>query len=58
MLGALVSSVLAARAETADLALMLDSSLTVEGEGCSLSFMLVPGTRSVQSLLARLGLGR
>ncbi len=58
MLGALVSSVLAARAATADVALLLDSSLTVEGEGCSLSFILVPGTESVHELLGRLGLGR
>ncbi len=58
MLGALVSSVLAARAATADVALLLDSSLTVEREGCSLSFILVPGTESVPELLGRLGLGR
>ena len=57
MLGALVSSILAASAETADVALMLDSSLVVEGDGASVSFILVPSTVSVRELLARLGLG-
>jgi chemotaxis protein CheC len=56
MLGAVVSSVLAASAATTEIALMLDSSLTVEGEGSSLSFMLVPSTAGVHELLARLGL--
>jgi chemotaxis protein CheC len=56
MLGALVSSLLAASAETADIALLLDSSLTVEGVGAQVSFLLVPSTTSVRELLARLGI--
>jgi chemotaxis protein CheC len=57
MLGALVSSILAASAETADVALLLDSSLIVEGGvGSRVSFILVPSTDSVRDLLARLGL--
>ena len=56
MLGAVVSSVLAASADTADMALMLDSSLKVEGEDCEISFLLVPSTDSVRDLLAHLGI--
>jgi chemotaxis protein CheC len=56
MLGALVSSLLAASAETAEIALLLDSSLTVEGVGAQVSFLLVPSTTSVRELLARLGI--
>lgn len=57
MLGALVSSILAASAETADVALLLDSALRVEGgNDASISFILVPSTDSVQGLLAKLGL--
>ena len=58
MLGAVVSSVLAAGSASAEVALMLDSSLVVEGTDCSLSFMLVPSTISVQELFERLGIGR
>ena len=57
MLGALVASVLAIGAEDDDLALMLDSDLHVEGEACSLAFMLIPSTGGITDLLARLGLG-
>ena len=57
MLGAIVASVLAGRAGADDLALVLDSDLTVEGEDCSISFLLVPSHGGVQELLARLGLG-
>lgn len=58
MLGALVSSILAASADTADIALLLDSALRVEGgNDASISFILVPSTDSVQGLLAKLGLG-
>ena len=42
MLGAIVASVLASAALTGDVALLLDSDLTVEGEDCSISFLLVP----------------
>ena len=56
MLGALVSSVLAASAETSDVALLLDSSLIVENDDCNVSFILVPSTVSVRQLLASLGI--
>jgi chemotaxis protein CheC len=56
MLGALVASVLAGAAMTGDVALMLDSNLLVEGEGCSISFLLVPDQGGVELLLSRLGL--
>jgi chemotaxis protein CheC len=57
MLGALVASVLAGAAATGDVALMLDSNLVVEGEDCSISFLLVPDQGGVEELLSRLGLG-
>jgi chemotaxis protein CheC len=57
MLGALVSSILAASADTADVALLLDSALRVEGSGdATISFILVPSTASVRDLLAKLGI--
>lgn len=57
MLAAVVSSVLAISAEQTDVALLLDSELTVEGSECSLSFMLAPGRDGVNEILSRLGLG-
>jgi chemotaxis protein CheC len=57
MLGALVASVLAGQAGDGDVALMLDSALEVEGEDCSVSFLLVPDQGGVDLLLSRLGLG-
>ena len=57
MLGAIVASVLAGRAAGDDIALVLDSDLQVEGEDCSVSFLLVPSPGGVQELLTRLGLG-
>jgi chemotaxis protein CheC len=56
MLAAIVSSVLAAGAAETDIALLLDSELTVEGVECSLSFMLAPGKDGVAEILSRLGL--
>jgi chemotaxis protein CheC len=56
MLAAIVESVLATRAAAGDVALLLDSDLTVEGEDCSVSFLLVPDQGGVEQLLARLGL--
>jgi chemotaxis protein CheC len=56
MLGALVASVLAGAAMDSDIALMLDSNLVVEGEDCSISFLLVPDHGGVDVLLSRLGL--
>ena len=55
-LGAIVESVLAGAAMNADVALMLDSNLVVEGEDCSISFLLVPDHGGVNLLLSRLGL--
>ena len=56
MLGAIVATVLATGAEESDIALMLDSDLYVEGEACSLSFMLVPSRGGIGDVLAGLGL--
>jgi chemotaxis protein CheC len=56
MLGAIVESVLAGHAHAGDVALLLDSNLTVEGEDCSVSFLLVPDQGGVDVLLSRLGL--
>jgi chemotaxis protein CheC len=56
MLGAIVASVLADHAEGGDLALLLDSQLEVEGEDCSVSFVLVPDRGGVDQLLERLGM--
>jgi chemotaxis protein CheC len=56
MLAAIVESVLAQRAGSSDLTLLLDSNLVVEGEGCSISFLLAPDHGGVELLLARLGL--
>ena len=39
------------------IALVLDSELEVEGEACSLSFMLLPTPAGVAELLHRIGLG-
>jgi chemotaxis protein CheC len=56
MLGAIVASVMAEQAQRTDVALVLDSELTVEGEPCSLSFLLLPELGGVTELLGRLGL--
>jgi chemotaxis protein CheC len=56
MLAAIVESVLAQRATGGDVALLLDSNMVVEGEDCSVSFLLVPDQGGVEQLLARLGL--
>lgn len=55
MLGAILSSVLLARGEDLDVALILDSRLSVEGQPCSLSFLLLPVEGGVEELLARMG---
>jgi chemotaxis protein CheC len=57
MLGAVVASVLANHAVGGDIALLLDSDLVVEGEDCSISFLLVPDQGGVDLLLSRLGMG-
>jgi chemotaxis protein CheC len=56
MLGAIVESVLANHADGGDLALILDSKLEVEGEDCSVSFVLVPNQGGVDQMLERLGM--
>ena len=55
MLGAIVATVLASRSEGADTALILDSELRVEGEQCSLSFLLLPAAGGVREILSRMG---
>jgi chemotaxis protein CheC len=55
MLAAIVSTVLASRSEGTDTALILDSELTVEGEACSLSFLMLPAAGGVQEVLTRMG---
>jgi chemotaxis protein CheC len=57
MLAAIVATVLAGKAQGDDIALVLDSDLTVEGEDCAISFLLVPSRGGVEELLDRLGLG-
>jgi chemotaxis protein CheC len=56
MLGAIVQSVLAGHAHAGDIALVLDSDLVVEGDDCSISFLLVPDQGGVDDMLSRLGL--
>jgi chemotaxis protein CheC len=57
MLGAIVASVLAFTAADTDLALLLDSQLTVDGAACKFGFLYVPSGAGVALLLDRLGLG-
>ena len=57
MLGAIVGSALAMSAAGGDVALVLDFALIIEGETCSLSFLLIPTADGVDGLLAQLGLG-
>jgi chemotaxis protein CheC len=57
MLGAIMGSILAMSAGASDVALMLDSALIIEGEACSLSFLLIPSADGVDDLLSQLGLG-
>jgi chemotaxis protein CheC len=56
MLGAIVASVLSATVGELDLALVLDTELSVEDAACELSFLLLPTSGSVDELLGRLGL--
>ena len=55
MLGSILESVLLGRGEDIDEALILDSSLLVEEEECSLSFLLLPNHGGIRQLLERLG---
>ena len=54
MLAAILTSVLLARGDI-DVALVLDSALQVEGEDCSLAFLLLPEPGGVETMLDRLG---
>src|SRR5919112_1898994 len=54
MLAAIVATVLASRSEDTDTALILDSELRVEGEHCSLSFLLLPAAGGVREILSRM----
>src|SRR3954468_15900109 len=56
MLGAIVQTVLAEKAGSGDVALLLDSELVIEDSDASVSFLLVPDAGGVDQLLARLGL--
>ena len=55
MLGAIVESVLAVRGDLSDRTLLLDSNMIVEGEDCSIFFLLVPEHGGAEELLERLG---
>ena len=55
LLGAIVATVLIGQGDS-DEALLLDSQLIVEGESCSLSFLLLPANGGIRELLGRLGL--
>jgi chemotaxis protein CheC len=57
MLGAVVATVIAARRDGRDVAIMLDSELRIEQEAIALSFMLLPTPEGVDELLERIGLG-
>lgn len=56
MLAAIVSTLLAQTAGDDDLALVLDSELDVQGDHCSISFLLLPTSGQIDGLLAPLGL--
>lgn len=56
LLGAIAETVLLASAAGDDTALVLDSALTVEGDACSLSFLLLAGQDGVRHILGNLGL--
>jgi chemotaxis protein CheC len=56
LLGAIVASVLAQSAGESDVALVLDSDLTLADTACALSFMLLPASGRADDLLAPLGL--
>jgi chemotaxis protein CheC len=55
LLGAVVGTALLLREDAED-ALVLDCELTVEGEQCSLSFLMLPAADGVGRLLGRAGL--
>ncbi len=58
-LGSITGAILAmtAPAGAGDVALLLDSTLIIEGRACSLAFLLIPSSAGVDDLLTQLGLG-
>jgi len=58
-LGSITGAILAmtATAGADDVALLLDSTLIIEGRARSLAFLLIPSTAGVDDLLTQLGLG-
>ncbi|MBX5440784.1 MAG: chemotaxis protein CheC [Solirubrobacteraceae bacterium] len=56
MVGAILASVLAVRADSTNLALVMDSRLIVENQECELTFLLLPSLQGIDELLRRLGL--
>lgn len=58
-LGSITDAIIAmtAPADSGDVALLLDSTLIIEGRSCSLAFLLIPSTAGVDDLLTQLGLG-
>ncbi len=56
ILGAIVSSLLVSTVRATDVVLLLGSDLSVEGEACTFSFMLLPAEGCIDEFLAKLGL--
>ena len=56
MLGAIVESALAYGVGTSDLALMIDTSLEIEGSACNLDVLLVPRQDSIERVFQTLGI--
>lgn len=57
LLGAIVASTLAVTAADDDEVILVDSNLTLIGERCEITFLLLPGEGGISSLLTPLGLG-
>jgi chemotaxis protein CheC len=57
MLAALLASIMAVTIGEQDLALLLDSELTIAQERCAITFMLLPTSNGIGDLLAPLGIG-
>jgi chemotaxis protein CheC len=56
MLGAIVASALAEHCDGSDVALVLDSEMSVEGDDCAISFLLIPQAGGIREMLSRLGI--
>jgi chemotaxis protein CheC len=56
MVGAIMASVLAVRADETNYALLMDSRLIVEDQSCELTFLLLPSLQGIDELLGRLGM--